>query len=77
MMGYKIGDQIMRSEPLALVLKKEWIATKCDWCLDTPFASSPGKGLMRCAKCKFTRYCSKQCQDKAWREYHKKECKGI
>jgi hypothetical protein len=33
--------------------------------------------LMLCSKCKFARYCSKECQKKDWKGEHKSQCKRI
>lgn len=34
-------------------------------------------GLKKCSRCKYTFYCGKECQAKAWAEGHKKDCKAI
>eukprot|EP01064_Diplonema_japonicum_P023468 TRINITY_DN338_c1_g1_i1.p1 TRINITY_DN338_c1_g1~~TRINITY_DN338_c1_g1_i1.p1 ORF type:complete len:389 (+),score=92.42 TRINITY_DN338_c1_g1_i1:44-1168(+) len=49
-------------------------ATKdvCDTCLK---ASS--EDLLRCGACKKTHYCGQACQKKAWKGWHKKECKAF
>ena len=33
--------------------------------------------LLRCARCKTAAYCSKDCQVKAWKNGHKRECKPV
>ena len=63
---------------------------KCWWCNkeDTSVAAeasaaaeaSPVAGhgeLKKCAACKMARYCSKDCQAKHWKEWHKRTCKAV
>jgi len=33
--------------------------------------------LSWCSRCHAVRYCSKECQEKDWKNYHKKECKHL
>ena len=44
----------------------------CDECHAQPKAK-----LLVCAKCRVTRYCSKDCQKKNWKEKHKPVCKNL
>ena len=36
-----------------------------------------GSSLLRCAKCKFISYCSKECQKERWVKVHKHHCKYL
>ena len=40
---------------------------ECDLCMDDD-------AQMLCSQCKAVRYCSKECQAKAWKEGHKRNC---
>lgn len=60
-------------ELLRLKLPKEPFGYGCFWCKDPAVVS---QDLMRCANCKFCKYCSKGCQQQHWRT-HKHECQEI
>ena len=47
-MSYEVGDEVMRSEPFALVPTDERITSSCDWCLE-----SPDSGVKKCKSCKY------------------------
>lgn len=47
-------------------------AAVCEHC----FAPREMRGLMRCARCKAVRYCSRACQEAAW-SAHKAACKRV
>ena len=44
----------------------------CFGCFE--LASSDGKPLMKCGKCKFAKYCSAECQRAHWKQAHKADC---
>ena len=44
-------------------------------CGNTGCCRQLGSPLLRCARCKTAAYCSKNCQSKAWKAGHKRECK--
>lgn len=64
------GDKVLESAPLVYVLSNSVRGQCCDSC----FAKS--EDLQRCSKCKFARYCNRQCQKNAWKD-HKIECERI
>ena len=64
------GDKILESTPLVFVLCNSVRGQCCDLC----FAKS--EELQRCSKCKFARYCNRECQKSAWKD-HKIECERI
>lgn len=64
------GDKILESTPLVFVLSNSVRGQCCDLC----FAKS--EELQRCSKCKFARYCNRECQKSAWKD-HKIECERI
>lgn len=61
------GDKVLESTPLVYVLCNSVRGLCCDFC----FAKS--EDLQRCSKCKFARYCNRECQKSAWKD-HKTEC---
>ena len=61
------GDKVLQSTPLVYVLCNSVRGLCCDFC----FAKS--EDLQRCSKCKFARYCNRECQKSAWKD-HKTEC---
>lgn len=66
----KPGDNILESAPVFFVLSNNVRGQCCDMCF------TQGGDLQRCSKCKFARYCDRQCQKKDWKE-HKIECERI
>lgn len=66
----KPGDKVLESTPSVFVLSNNVRGFCCDLC----FAKR--EELQRCSKCKFARYCGRECQKKAWKE-HKIECERI
>ena len=65
----KAGTTIWKEKPLCHALK----SNVCHFCWKQP---SNGH-LYRCGKCKFARYCSKECQSADWKQSHKIRCKAI
>lgn len=63
----KSGECLITAEPFVYILSNFERKQRCDFCLEK-FDS-----LSRCSQCKFARYCSRNCQVKAWLD-HKKEC---
>ena len=66
-MKYNPGDEILRCDPFAFVVTPGFDI--CDWCLKKK------EDLLKCEGCGVTRYCSKSCSEKAWKEGHHRECK--
>lgn len=64
------GDKVLESTPSVYVLSNSVRGQCCDFC----FAKS--ENLQRCSKCKFARYCNRECQKSAWKD-HKTECERI
>ena len=64
------GDKVLESTPSVYVLSNSVRGECCDFC----FAKS--EDLQRCSKCKFARYCNRECQKSAWKD-HKTECERI
>jgi hypothetical protein len=63
------GETIVRiSNPYIAVVEKAALTTACSFCL------YESESLKRCSKCKVAQYCSPECQVKAWKAEHKKEC---
>lgn len=64
------GDKVLESIPSVYVLSNSVRGHCCDFC----FVKS--EDLHRCSKCKFARYCNRECQKSAWKD-HKTECERI
>ena len=67
------------AEPFAFVIFEQMAEHVCHYCFNMVVRDKTGKGmttLLRCSSCKFARYCSRECQKKAWPS-HKKECMAI
>lgn len=60
----KIGDVLFVEKPFALLTLKE----ACDNCCEEIIAPIP------CWHCLEGKYCSEECRDKSWDEFHKYEC---
>ncbi|KUI68447.1 Histone-lysine N-methyltransferase SMYD3 [Cytospora mali] len=78
------GSDIFRSQPFLVVCEASSKGI-CDWCLMNRNASVHPDGrfytsddfkpnIAPCSRCKVAQYCSKACQSKAWKSYHKYEC---
>jgi hypothetical protein len=71
---------VLQSLPTASILLPQYFHNKCEYChVDNTQANElnhTNKGsLSRCSGCKFFHYCSKDHQTRAWKNYHKLECK--
>ena len=76
---FKPGNLIISAEPFAFVIFEQMAEHVCHYCFNMVVRDKTGKGmttLLRCSSCKFARYCSRECQKKAWPQ-HKKECMAI
>ncbi|KAL1859488.1 hypothetical protein Daus18300_009633 [Diaporthe australafricana] len=80
------GSEIFRSHPLIMVSESAH-QDICDFCFLNSNSSVNGDGrfytpseddsrprMAPCAACRVAYYCSKKCQAKAWKSYHKYEC---
>ncbi|KAF7291525.1 hypothetical protein MKEN_01487100 [Mycena kentingensis (nom. inval.)] len=76
--GVSVRDWYVTCGPQVAAVISKWIRTRsgeaapreekrCDWC------NKAGVPLKNCGKCRVARYCSPECQKKAWSK-HKKTC---
>ena len=63
------GSIIIRSLPFSAAVAGKHIQEYCNKC-------GHKKELKKCSQCNYVRYCSRDCQTKAWKS-HKKECEYI
>lgn len=70
--SYKQGELILSESPLSYALHGKASSQFCAECLK----SREVHPLLRCSKCKYVFYCSKNCQKSHW-TLHKKECSFI
>ena len=62
-------------EVINLVEKIErFLRKECACCWNSPNSTDANDQFKRCARCKSTWYCSKDCQAKHWNTVHKSEC---
>lgn len=76
---FNVGNLMIQAEPYAYVIFEAMAEHVCHQCFNMVIRDRQGKPtntLLRCASCKFARYCSRECQKKAWKT-HKKECMAI
>ena len=76
---FKVGNLILKAEPFAFVIFDHMAEHVCHFCFNMVVRDRQGQPttqLLRCSSCKFARYCSRECQKKAW-PMHKKECMAI
>ena len=76
---FKPGNLVIQAEPYAYVIFEAVAEHCCHHCFNMVVRGKDGKPntqLLRCSACKFARYCSRECQKKAWPR-HKKECMAI
>lgn len=79
------GDVLLALDrPLIVALDKTRLEDTCSWCLswtDPPAISGAvvhqAAKVSWCTGCKKVKYCSKQCQARAWKAGHKHECKNL
>jgi len=77
---FETGQLIFKEDAFAYVVMKAYAEQVCHYCLKPPtLPSDDGKGLkplLKCAACKYARYCNRDCQKKAWPD-HKQECPAL
>lgn len=66
--AFEPGEIVLSSEPFEFVLFPALKAERCHECFQR------AEKLSRCAACKQARYCSEQCQGRAWHAHHRFEC---
>ncbi|EJK45908.1 hypothetical protein THAOC_35455 [Thalassiosira oceanica] len=59
----------------AIRLLKKWESNEQSSCANCAKKAEAGAKFKQCSKCTAQWYCSKECQVKAWRAGHKKDCK--
>lgn len=64
---YEPGDIIGKFKPYVYCLQQDQFTERCETCFKL------STNLMKCSKCRFSQYCSKQCQIELWK-FHKTEC---
>ena len=78
------GRVVLACTPAAFALSPVLNKERCAWCFRTTdqhpeAADEPSlvDTLLRCAQCKETTYCSRQCQSLDWKAGHRCECKKL
>ena len=75
-MGYQLGQEILPlEEPFSHVVNYKYRSKFCDWCIQAGEGSEVK--LKKCTRCEEVYYCNRDCQQKAYTTYHKKECKKL
>lgn len=71
-LGYKDNEEVeFGEETKKVVMELDNLGEGCIVCGKTEMDN--GNALLVCSRCKEARYCSRECQGKAWKT-HKKEC---
>ncbi|CAK8672384.1 histone-lysine N-methyltransferase SMYD1-like [Clavelina lepadiformis] len=73
---FETGQLVLRQQPYAYVVMSAHADAVCHYCLASPPPDKQAKPLAKCTACKYARYCSKECQKKAWPD-HKPECSAM
>ena len=75
-MGYELGQEILPlEEPFSHVVNYKYRSKFCDWCIQAGEGSEVK--LKKCTRCEEVYYCNRDCQQKAYTTYHRKECKKL
>ncbi|XP_061719114.1 SET and MYND domain-containing protein 4-like [Cydia pomonella] len=64
----KVGEVLVEENPYFILLQKNEYLFSCSYC------SSRDMNLIPCDNCCFTLFCSKECKNKAEKDYHSIEC---
>lgn len=67
----KVGDVVMIEQPFVSYLRLPMRYKRCANCMTGERRAS----LIPCTTCTKALYCSKECQSKAWNNYHQYECR--
>lgn len=71
--AFAAGSVVLRQQPYAAVLYDDAVPARCDYCFAVCEASPP----LRCGRSKFARYCCREHQRLAWREWFRQECDAL
>ena len=75
-MPFKPGEIVLKSKPFVHAFL-ERCDSICDYCFNSPHFKNAPEELKRCSGCQYVHYCSKSCQVKAWKKFHKEECEFL
>ncbi|KAI8506045.1 SET and MYND domain-containing protein 4 [Branchiostoma belcheri] len=65
---FEPGSVLIVEQPYAAVLLQKHHPTHCHSCITPVQVPHP------CRCCQFVQYCSRACEEQAWKEYHSREC---
>lgn len=68
------GEDILVCRPYVFCVSSNEAEMRCHHCFQPPSANAT---LLRCSRCKYSLYCSEQCQRKSWSLWHKQECAAL
>lgn len=68
----KTGDIVAIEKPFYKSLDKRLQPSRCASCLKSSLSQ-----LISCQKCNSVKFCSEECKEFAWEEFHKHECSTI
>ena len=68
----RVGDVLMIEDNFVYNLEPEYIFKRCSYCL-----MEKRKNLIPCDSCTKIMFCSKDCKDKAFEEFHQYDCEMI
>ncbi|KAK4142532.1 uncharacterized protein C8A04DRAFT_13120 [Dichotomopilus funicola] len=79
--GLRAGEEIYNAAPVMWAVSSHTHPSICNFCFGDQDEERAMGGQPRtrgpvllCAKCKVARFCSRDCQKKAWEDWHKDEC---
>ncbi|XP_043237510.1 histone-lysine N-methyltransferase SMYD3-like isoform X1 [Amphibalanus amphitrite] len=62
------GQLLLSAQPFVYVLKSDGLRVRCSYCLEKR------DHLHRCSGCQVMYFCDRECQKRAWSEFHRSEC---
>ena len=75
-MAFKPGEIVLKSKPYVHALLEKCNSI-CDYCFNSPHFKNAPEEMKRCSGCQYVHYCSKSCQIKSWKKFHKEECEFL